>query len=72
MQMNLRYVKTLIEPVEQPARISALCWSPNNAKLAVCTVDRFVSLFDDNGVRQDRFTTKPADPKVRQPHMYEI
>lgn len=62
--MNLRYVKTLIETADQPARITALCWAPNNTKLAVCAADRIVSLFDDNGVRQDKFPTKPTDPKV--------
>ena len=31
------------------AKITALSWSPNNLKLAVCTADRVVILFDDTG-----------------------
>ena len=38
--------------------------SPNTRKLAVCSIDRIVHLFDDAGERQDKFSTKPADPKV--------
>lgn len=40
------------------------CRSPNTRKLAVCSVDRIVHLFDEAGERQDKFSTKPADPKV--------
>ena len=32
-------------------------------KLAVCTSDRVVILFDDTGEKRDKFSTKPADPK---------
>lgn len=38
-----------------------MCWSPNCQKLAVATADRTVLLFDDNGERKDKFSTKPAD-----------
>ena len=41
--------------------------SPNTRKLAVCSVDRIVHLFDEAGERQDKFSTKPADPKVALP-----
>jgi intraflagellar transport protein 172 len=37
----------------------ALTWSPNGKKLAVCTSDRIVWMFDDQGVRKDKFSTKP-------------
>lgn len=41
-----------------------MAWAPNNAKFAVCTVDRVVLLYDEHGERRDKFSTKPADPKV--------
>lgn len=47
------------------AKVVALAWSPNNAKLAVVTTDRVVLLFDDTGEKKDKFSTKPADAKVR-------
>ena len=46
--------------------MTAVAWAPNNKKLAVCTVDRTVLLYDDQGERRDKFSTKPADPNVRE------
>ena len=40
-----------------------MCWSPNNTKFAVCTYDRVVLLYDEQGERRDKFATKPADAK---------
>uniref|UniRef100_A0A8C6VBY2 Intraflagellar transport 172 n=1 Tax=Naja naja TaxID=35670 RepID=A0A8C6VBY2_NAJNA len=40
-----------------------MAWAPNNAKFAVCTVDRVVLLYDEQGERRDKFSTKPADAK---------
>nr|XP_025046158.1 intraflagellar transport protein 172 homolog [Pelodiscus sinensis] len=40
-----------------------MAWSYNNAKFAVCTVDRVVLLYDEHGERRDKFSTKPADAK---------
>ena len=45
------------------AKIVAIAWSNNNMKLAVCTADRVVLLFDDTGEKRDKFSTKPADSK---------
>ena len=42
-------------------KISAICWSPNSKRMAVATADRVVHLFDENGVKQDKFSTRPAD-----------
>lgn len=39
-----------------------MAWSPNNQKLAVATADRLILLFDENGERRDKFSTKPSDP----------
>lgn len=46
---------------EQLSRITGLAWSPNNLKLAAATSDRSILLFDENGERRDKFSTKPAD-----------
>lgn len=43
-----------------------MAWAPNNTKFAVCTVDRVVLLYDEQGERRDKFSTKPLDSKVRQ------
>lgn len=55
-------MKTIIEPQSQISRIPCLAWSSNHSKLAVATADRVVLLFDENGERRDKFSTKPSDP----------
>ncbi|XP_069742704.1 intraflagellar transport protein 172 homolog isoform X3 [Narcine bancroftii] len=45
------------------AKVMCMSWAPNNAKFAVCTVDRVVLLYDETGERRDKFSTKPADSK---------
>jgi len=32
--------------------------------MAICTYDRVVSLYDEQGERRDKFATKASDPKV--------
>lgn len=49
-----------------------MAWAPNNAKFAVCTIDRVVILYDEQGEKRDRFTTKPADPKVSYQWIIEL
>jgi len=44
--------------------VQAMCWSPNNMKLAFASADRIVHLFDDQGEQRDKFSTKPCDSKV--------
>jgi intraflagellar transport protein 172 len=41
-----------------------MCWSVNGQKLAVATAERVVFLFDANGEKRDKFSTKPSDSKV--------
>lgn len=48
-----------LQEIESP--IADICWSPNNVKLAVATCERLVLLFDRDGTRKDKFSTKPAD-----------
>uniref|UniRef100_A0A672S037 Intraflagellar transport protein 172 homolog n=1 Tax=Sinocyclocheilus grahami TaxID=75366 RepID=A0A672S037_SINGR len=61
--MQLKYLKTLLTPQDGAAKVTCMAWAPNNAKFAVCTIDRVVILYDEQGEKKDRFTTKPADPK---------
>ena len=62
-RMQLRYLKSIQEVQDGAAKIVAIAWSNNNMKLAVCTADRVVLLFDDSGEKRDKFSTKPADSK---------
>ncbi|KAL7987119.1 hypothetical protein Chor_006038 [Crotalus horridus] len=61
--MQLRHVRTLLTPQDGAAKVTCMAWAPNNAKFAVCTVDRVVLLYDEQGERRDKFSTKPADAK---------
>ncbi|KAI9096123.1 hypothetical protein DFS34DRAFT_154359 [Phlyctochytrium arcticum] len=62
--MQIRHLKSIIQPGQGPQRITAVAWSQNNQKLAIVGVDKVVQLFDETGERKDRFATKPGDPKA--------
>uniref|UniRef100_UPI003AACFFE7 intraflagellar transport protein 172 homolog isoform X1 n=1 Tax=Centroberyx gerrardi TaxID=166262 RepID=UPI003AACFFE7 len=61
--MQLKHLKTLLTPQEGAAKVTCMAWAPNNSKFAVCTVDRVVLLYDEQGERRDKFSTKPLDSK---------
>ena len=61
--MQLKYLKNILPYQDGAAKIAALSWSPNNLKLAVCTSERVILLFDETGEKRDKFSTKPADAK---------
>ncbi|KAB7506029.1 Intraflagellar transport protein [Armadillidium nasatum] len=61
--MNIKYLKNILPPQDGAAKITTLAWAPNNFKLAVATADRVIILFDEQGERRDKFSTKPADSK---------
>ncbi|XP_076029417.1 intraflagellar transport protein Oseg2 isoform X2 [Oratosquilla oratoria] len=61
--MNIKHLKNILPSQDGAAKITALAWSPNNIKLAVSTAERVILLFDEEGERRDKFSTKPADPK---------
>ncbi len=61
--MHIKYLKNILACQDGAAKITAVAWSPNNMKLAVCTSDRVIILFDDTGEKRDKFSTKPADAK---------
>ncbi|CAF4909041.1 unnamed protein product [Pieris macdunnoughi] len=62
--MRFRYFKTILESQDTDSPIADISWSPNNTKLAVATCERVVLLFDRDGIRRDKFSTKPADPSA--------
>jgi hypothetical protein len=41
--MQLKYLKNILACQDGAAKITALSWSSNNMKLAVCTADRSVT-----------------------------
>jgi hypothetical protein len=50
--MQLRHLQTVLAPLNDGSqlplqKVTAIAWAPNNRKLAVCTVDRVVTLFDE-------------------------
>ena len=49
---------------EAAAKVTCMAWAPNSSRLAVCSVDRVVLLYDEHGERRDKFSTKPIDAKV--------
>ncbi|KAA0161786.1 hypothetical protein FNF31_03572 [Cafeteria roenbergensis] len=59
--MKLRHLQTLMPPADGLCRVTSLCFSPNNLRLAVVTVERVIHLFDEDGKRRDKFSTKPAE-----------
>ena len=64
--MRLKHHQSLTQPSEGASiRITALSWSPNGKRLAVCTSDRVVLLFNEQGERKDKFSTKPADKGLK-------
>ncbi|KAM5126276.1 intraflagellar transport protein 172 homolog [Mantella aurantiaca] len=61
--MQLKHMKTLLTPQEGAAKVTCMAWSHGNGRFAVCTVDRVILLYDEQGERRDKFSTKPADSK---------
>ncbi|CAH8497562.1 unnamed protein product [Dicrocoelium dendriticum] len=61
--MRLKHVQTIVAPQNTEARINCLTWSPDNKKLAVCTNDKIICIFDELGERRDRFSAKSVDSK---------
>nr|XP_012215554.1 PREDICTED: intraflagellar transport protein 172 homolog [Linepithema humile] len=61
--MLLKYLGSVMPALELENKVVSIAWSPNNLKLAVASSDRSIYLFDENGVKRDRFSTKPVDAK---------
>eukprot|EP01028_Stygiella_incarcerata_P009695 TRINITY_DN4643_c0_g1_i1.p1 TRINITY_DN4643_c0_g1~~TRINITY_DN4643_c0_g1_i1.p1 ORF type:complete len:1792 (-),score=469.38 TRINITY_DN4643_c0_g1_i1:1897-7272(-) len=61
--MFLKFLQSLQKGGDDISRVVALCWSPNNRRLALADHRRFIFLYDEKGERKDKFSTKPSDPK---------
>ncbi|QDZ23436.1 intraflagellar transport protein [Chloropicon primus] len=59
--MQLKFLKQVTSPVEGVNKINGLAWSPNCKKLAVSGQDKVVYVYDENGERKDKFSTKAGD-----------
>jgi len=64
--MKLRLHATLLQQRDDDGflsltqgRICALSFSADSRRLAVATGDRVIALYDESGVKVDKFTTKP-------------
>lgn len=62
--MQLKHLESLTPANPGIVKVTAICWAPNAKKLAICTTDRMVMMFDENGVRKDKFSTKPAEKVI--------
>eukprot|EP00928_Gymnodinium_smaydae_P061483 TRINITY_DN45540_c0_g1_i1.p1 TRINITY_DN45540_c0_g1~~TRINITY_DN45540_c0_g1_i1.p1 ORF type:complete len:1813 (+),score=398.59 TRINITY_DN45540_c0_g1_i1:155-5440(+) len=63
--MQLRYLKNLNAAVDGMSKVTSISWSANTTRLATVGADKIVQLFDEQGEKQDRFSTKPADKAAR-------
>ncbi|XP_076636937.1 intraflagellar transport protein Oseg2 [Colletes latitarsis] len=61
--MLLKYLASVMDPLDYENQVMGIVWSPNGLKLAIASSDRFIYLFDDNCVKRDKFSTKPIDSK---------
>ena len=42
-------------------KIAALAWSNNSKRYGVATADRVIHMYNENGEKMDKFTTRPAE-----------
>jgi intraflagellar transport protein 172 len=72
--MQLKHLASIASPGEGVVKVTCLCWAPNGKRLAVCTTDRVVLMFDENGIRKDKFPTKPAEKveTIRERSLYVV
>jgi intraflagellar transport protein 172 len=59
--MQLKHLKSISQSTNGISKVTACCWAPNGKRLAICTTDRVVVIFDEEGVRRDKFATKPIE-----------
>eukprot|EP00906_Rhabdomonas_costata_P032028 RCo045161 len=67
--MQLRHLRNVQPAQPYLARVSAVCWAPNNHRLAVADHNKLVQLFDENGEKRDKFPTKPSDPRCQKTYV---
>lgn len=59
--MQLRFLADIHQPVKGIAPIRALAWSPNNRRLALADANNVIYLYDENGEKKEKFTTKSVN-----------
>lgn len=58
--MQLLHDANIAGVSETLTKVTAICWSPDMMRLATCTTNRVVFLFDETGKYIEQFSTKPA------------
>ncbi|XQJ26776.1 intraflagellar transport protein 172, putative [Leishmania guyanensis] len=61
--MQVQFYQNIMKGQQGTARTQAICFSPNNKRLAVADATRHIQLFDEQGERRDKFATKAASDK---------
>ncbi|XP_066998302.2 intraflagellar transport protein 172 homolog [Anabrus simplex] len=61
--MQLKYLRSVLSPEESNVGIIKVAWSNSNLKLALATDENVILLFDDMGIRRDKFSLKPVNIK---------
>lgn len=56
--MQLRFLSEIHQPLKGIAPIRALAWSPNNRRLALADANNVIFLYDENGEKKEKFSTK--------------
>ena len=62
--MQLKLQKVVAAPKDAIEKITSICWSPNNMRLAAVTINRVVYLYDEKGEQKEKFTTKPSGVRL--------
>ncbi|PRP88103.1 intraflagellar transport protein [Planoprotostelium fungivorum] len=62
--MQTKHFKTISPGNDSIQKIQAICWSPNNMRMAAVSSNKNVYLYDENGEQREKFPTKAADPKL--------
>uniref|UniRef100_A0A7S1KTE2 IF140/IFT172/WDR19 TPR domain-containing protein n=1 Tax=Percolomonas cosmopolitus TaxID=63605 RepID=A0A7S1KTE2_9EUKA len=56
--MQLRFLADIHQPIKAIAPIRSLAWSPNNRRLALADSNNVIYLYDENGEKKEKFSTK--------------
>lgn len=56
--MNFRLSKNISAGADNLNKIYSMSWSPNLLRLAIATGDKKIALYDENGTKQELFSTK--------------
>lgn len=68
--MQVKHMKAIVPAGDSLNRITSICWSPNNMRMAAVSTNRTVLLFDENGDQKEKFPTKAQDGKVEREYKW--